>query len=105
MGSLISASIKASELKKIDPKKIITGEKDKYIPVTISVDDISRFGKNVSIYIQQTKEERDSKEVRQYLGNGSVIWTDGNIVKGQKDDGQNNKPSSKQEDLGNDLPF
>tara|TARA_R100000951_G_scaffold32681_2_gene27804 strand:- start:187 stop:504 length:318 start_codon:yes stop_codon:yes gene_type:complete len=105
MGSLISASIKASELKKIDPKKIITGEKDKYIPVTISVDDISRFGKNVSIYIQQTKEERDSKEVRQYLGNGSVIWTDGNIVKGQKDDGQNNKPASKQEDLGNDLPF
>jgi hypothetical protein len=105
MGSLISASIKASELKKIDPKKIITGEKDKYIPVTISVDDISRFGKNVSIYIQQSKEEREKKETRQYLGNGSVIWTDGNIVKGQKDDGQNNNPASKQEDLGSDLPF
>jgi len=105
MGSLISASIKASELKKIDPKKIITGEKDKYIPVTISVDDVSRFGKNVSIFIQQTKEERDSKEKRHYLGNGSVIFTDGNIVKGQKDDSQNNNPTSKQEDLGNDLPL
>ena len=109
MSSLISDSIKDSELKKIDPKKIIAGKKDKYIPVTISVDDKSRFGKNVSITIQQTKEERDSKAERHYLGNGSVIWTDGSIVKGEKEDDQNGNqgfnPPPKQDDLGDDLPF
>jgi hypothetical protein len=110
MGSLISASIKASELKKIDPNKIIKGQKDKYIPITISVDDISKYGKNVSITIQQTKEERDKKVERHFLGNGSVIWTDGNIVKGQKDEDQNNQqtpaPSSANgNDFGDDLPF
>ena len=91
MSSLISASIKVSELKKIDQSKVIIGEKDKYIPVTISVNDESRFGKNVSISIAQSKEERDDKEVKHFLGNGSVIWTDGNVVKGQKDESQSSK--------------
>ena len=112
MSSLINASIKASELKKIDQNKIIKGEKDKYIPVTISIDDKStQYGQNVSIFIQQTKEERDDpKTERHYLGNGSVIWTDGNIVKGQKGDGQASQqapdmPSKNEEEFGDDLPF
>ena len=36
MSTLINASIKTSELKKIDQNKIIKGEKDSYIPITIS---------------------------------------------------------------------
>ena len=47
MSTLISASIKASELKKIDPNKVIKGKKDNYIPILISVNDDSKFGKNV----------------------------------------------------------
>ena len=82
MSTLINASIKASELKKIDKTKIIKGEKDSYIPVTISVNDESKYGKNVSISIAQSKEERDAKAVKHFLGNGSVIWTDGNILLG-----------------------
>ena len=85
MSSLIKASIKTSELKKIDANKIVKGEKDNYIPITISVDDESRYGQNVSIYIEQTKEEREAKNPRQYIANGSVIWTDGKIVKGQRE--------------------
>jgi len=110
MSTLISASIKASELKKIDQTKIIKGEKDNYIPITISVNDESKFGKNVSITIAQSKEERDTQTPKHYLGNGSVIWTDGNIVKGQKDDSQSPMPNAtKSADatgLGvDDLPF
>lgn len=86
MSTLINASIKASELKKIDKTKIIKGEKDSYIPITISVNDESKYGKNVSISIAQSKEERDAKAVKHFLGNGSVIWTDGNVVKGQRDE-------------------
>jgi hypothetical protein len=109
MSSLIKASIKTSELKKIDANKIVKGEKDNYIPITISVDDESRYGQNVSIYIEQTKEEREAKNPRQYIANGSVIWTDGKIVKGQRED--NNGGGAKSQpapSLGgglDDLPF
>ena len=107
MSSLISASIKASELKKIDQNKIIKGEKDNYIPILISVNDESKFGKNVSISMQQSKEERDQKEVKHFLGNGSVIWTDGNIVKGEKDSQSSPKKDATSKDSGDmdDLPF
>lgn len=112
MSTLINASIKTSELKKIDQNKIIKGEKDSYIPITISVNDESRYGKNVSITIAQDQDERASNKPKHYLGNGSVIWTDGKVVKGQKEN-QNggNEPfetiASKnvaQESM-NDLPF
>ena len=109
MSTLISASIKTSELKKIDQNKIIKGEKDNYIPITISVNDESKYGKNVSITMQQTKEERDQKAVKHYLGNGSVIWTDGNIVKGQKDEesqsSTQNATNATVSDGVDDLPF
>jgi len=85
MSTLINASIKGSELKKIDKNKIIKGEKDSYIPITISINDESRYGKNVSITIAQDETERANKAPKHYLGNGSVIWTDGKIVKGERD--------------------
>ena len=108
MSTLINASIKASELKKIDKTKIIKGEKDSYIPITISVNDESKYGKNVSI--AQSKEERDAKAVKHFLGNGSVIWTDGNIVKGQRDDDSQsfnatNSTKATMPDDMDDLPF
>jgi hypothetical protein len=107
MSSLIKASIKASELKKINPSKIVKGEKDTYIPITISVDDESRYGQNVSIYIEQTKEEREQKTTRHYIANGSVIWTDGSIVKGQREEqGGGNQNSAPSPSSGlDDLPF
>tara|TARA_R100000426_G_scaffold29457_1_gene24402 strand:+ start:673 stop:999 length:327 start_codon:yes stop_codon:yes gene_type:complete len=108
MSTLINASIKASELKKIDKTKIIKGEKDSYIPVTISVNDESKYGKNVSISIAQSKEERDAKAVKHFLGNGSVIWTDGNIVLGKKEEDSQSftpKATSSVPNEMDDLPF
>ena len=110
MSTLINASIKASELKKIDKKKIIKGEKDSYIPITISVNDESKYGKNVSISIAQSKEEREAKAVKHFLGNGSVIWTDGKVVKGQRDDdsqslNSTNATKATVPDDMDDLPF
>lgn len=110
MATLINASIKASELKKIDKNKIIKGEKDSYIPITISVNDESRYGKNVSITIQQDQDERANKSPKHYLGNGSVVWTDGTVVKGEKE-AQDNKSggfetvSSNSSSFDDDLPF
>lgn len=106
MSTLISASIKASELKKIDKNKVIKGEKDSYIPVTISINDESRYGKNVSITIQQDESERSKKEPKHYIGNGSVIWTDGKVVKGEKESqSQNNSSGESKDDDDDGLPF
>lgn len=112
MSTLINASIKTSELKKIEQNKIIKGEKDSYIPITISVNDESRYGKNVSITIAQDQDERAANKPKHYLGNGSVIWTDGKVVKGQKEN-QNGggqpfetlPAETVSNDAMNDLPF
>lgn len=78
MSSLISIGIK--------------GKDGKYKNYTIAVnDEVNEYGQNVSMYVEQTKEERDAKKKRQYVGNGKVVWTDGTIVsanaKKQEDDG------------------
>jgi hypothetical protein len=74
MSTLISLSI---DVTKITKSKIKDG---KYLDVTISVDDqTNQWGKNASIYESQTKEERDSKASKSYIGGGKVVWTTGTL--------------------------
>jgi hypothetical protein len=35
--------------------------------------------------VAQSKEEREAKKQRQYLGNGKVLWTDNNIVLAERE--------------------
>jgi len=82
MGALINVSI---NLDKLDKSKIIKGKKGNYYKLTLSVqDETSAFGDNASLFDTQSKEERDAKTNRNYVGNGSVIWTDGNIVAAER---------------------
>lgn len=83
MATIINASI---DVTKINKDNLIEGKKGKYLPITIKVNDESRYGQNVSIAESQSKEERDAEEPKNFIGNGSVVWTDGNISKAQKDD-------------------
>ena len=66
--------------------------------MTISVSDESRYGNNVAITDSQTKEERDAKKPKNYLGNGKVVWTDGNIVLAEKEEVHDQETTD-------DLPF
>ena len=76
MATLLGLSI---DVTKIDKSKLVNG---KYLNLTVSVqDETNQYGQNVSAYHEQTKEEREAKENRQYLGNGKVFWTDGTIAK------------------------
>jgi hypothetical protein len=51
-----------------------------YKNYTLSLnDDTNGFGQNVSIWESQTKEQQTAKEQRNFVGNGKVVWTDGNI--------------------------
>ena len=75
MASIIATSINLSEIPK---DKIIEGKKGKYLPITITLnDEQDQFGNQGPVVVQQTKEERDAKTEKTYLGNVKVVWTNG----------------------------
>ena len=78
MASIIATSI---DLTKIPKDKIINGKKGKYLPITITLnDELDQFGNQGPVVVQQTKEERDAKVEKTYLGNVKVVWTNDNNV-------------------------
>ncbi len=78
MASIIKASINLNEIPK---HKIIDGKKGKYLPITITInDEVDQFGNQGPIMVEQSKEERESKAAKTYLGNVKVVWTNGNNV-------------------------
>ena len=78
MASIIKASINLSEIPK---DKIYVGKKGKYLPITITLnDEVDQFGNQGPVVVEQTKEEREAKAAKTYLGNVKVVWTNGNNV-------------------------
>tara|TARA_R100001463_G_scaffold21762_2_gene52227 strand:+ start:328 stop:639 length:312 start_codon:yes stop_codon:yes gene_type:complete len=78
MASIIKTSI---NLNNIDKTKIINGKKGKYLPITITLnDEVDQFGNQGPVVVAQTKEERESKTEKVYLGNVQVVWTNGTNV-------------------------
>jgi hypothetical protein len=74
-----------------------------YSNYTMSVNDTpDKYGYNASITLQQTKEERESKKPKVYVGNGRVNWTDGNI---QAVKYEPKNTSDKIRESKDDLPF
>lgn len=78
---------------------------DKGTQVTISVnDDFNDYQQNVSVFISQTKEQREAKEKKSYVGNGQVIWTDGKVTVAPKKDAAKTSGKPNEGEIG-DLPF
>ena len=78
MASIIKTSINLNEIPK---DKIIEGKKGKYLPITITInDEPDQFGNQGPCVVEQTKEEREAKTAKTYLGNVKVVWTNGNNV-------------------------
>ena len=78
MASIIKASINLNEIPK---DKIYVGKKGKYLPITITLnDEVDQFGNQGPVVVEQTKEERDAKVSKTYLGNVKVVWTNGQNV-------------------------
>jgi len=93
MSSIINVSI---NLDKIDKSKIIEGKKGKYLNLTVGANrnGEDQFGNTHYVAISQTKEEREAKAPKVYLGNGKeFVFSDG--------------PASAPATAGNDgdLPF
>ena len=78
MASIIATSI---DLTKIPKDKIYEGKKGKYLPITITInDEVDQFGNQGPVIVQQSKEEREAKTEKVYLGNAKVVWTNGDNV-------------------------
>lgn len=105
MASIINASI---NLNAIPKNKIIDGAKGKYLPITITInDECDNFGNQGPITVGQTKEERESKTAKVYLGNVKVLWTNGqNVAVAPKDGQQQSAPARRAPAVvEDDLPF
>lgn len=51
-----------------------------YKNYTLSLnDETNGYGQNVSVWESQTKEQKDAKAPRNFVGNGKVVWTDGTV--------------------------
>jgi hypothetical protein len=96
MSKLLSISL---DVTKINKSELVTGAKGTYLNLTVSLNDESdKFGNTVSAWQSQTKEQREAKENRNFLGNGKVLFdSDG----GQKAP----TPQPQQEVESMDLPF
>ena len=95
MSTLINASINIAKLPK---EKFVKGKNGVYYNLTISISDETRFGNNVSLMDSQTKDERDAKKPKNYLGNGKVVWTEGTVTLAEKEEDAK-IPTSVEEDL------
>ena len=98
MAGIIKASINLSA---IDKSKIIDGKKGKYLPITITVnDEPDQFGNQGPVCMDQSKEEREAKVEKTYLGNVKVVWTNGTFPEPNFDGApQQEKPKVEAEDL------
>jgi len=74
MATIISASI---DLAKIDRSRIIPGKNGaQYYNIQVNLnDEVDNYGNNVSVTTNQTKEEREAKTPKVYLGNGKTVWS------------------------------
>lgn len=62
---------------------VMTKKDMKGIELTASINDESNnYGQNVSVYVSQSKEEREAGAKKFYVGNGSVFWHNSVITKG-----------------------
>ena len=106
MGSLASIYIKKETLAVM--LKTVESKNEKGFEMTVSVnDDTNQFGQNVSAFAAQTREQREAKKSKYYVGNGKVFWTDGVIKTAEKvEAGETNTaiPTATPVDT-EDLPF
>lgn len=91
MAKIISASINLTAIPK---EAIIESKGKKYLNLQIILNDQKdNYGNDVSISLNQTKEQREAKEKKTFIGNGKVVWSN---------DADKSAPSKETKD---DLPF
>ena len=100
MAGIVKANI---NLDAIPKDKIYKGKKGRYLPISITInDEPDQFGNQGPVIVDQTKEEREAKTEKTYLGNVKVVWTNGTFPERASEGQPQAKPQPKVEE---DLPF
>jgi len=105
MAGIVKTSINLANIPK---DKIIDGKKGKYLPITITInDEVDQFGNQGPVIVSQSKDERDAKTEKVYLGNVQVAWTNGTFPNPAPRDGQPLQTTIIQppKPVEDDLPF
>jgi CRISPR/Cas system Type II protein with McrA/HNH and RuvC-like nuclease domain len=103
MSSLSNIYIKVETLETLLNTVKKKGEKGINIDISIN-EEVNDYGQNLSAYVSQTKEQRDAKVKRYYVGNGKCFWTDGKIEVAKKKEVHEATPMDGEEEH-DDLPF
>ena len=105
MASLSDIYLKIETLETLVSTLKKKGEKG--ISLTISLnDEVNEYGQNVSAWVSQSKEQREQKAKKYYIGNGKVFWTKGetSIAKKPEQEPAIQEQATSNED-DDDLPF
>lgn len=104
MATIANISI---DVTKIDKSKLIDGKDGrKYYNMTFSINDSTdQYGNNIQVWEGQSKEEREAKAQRNFLGNGRTVWSGENkpqqntTVTQPIESNKNYTPENDQDDL------
>ena len=104
MASILKANLNLAAIPK---DKIYKGKKGSYLPITITInDELGNYGDNGPIIVEQSKEEREAKADKTYLGNVKVVWTNGtNVATAPREGGSAPPPQAAPAAVDDDLPF
>jgi len=103
MAGIIKTSINLSLIPK---DKIIIGKKGKYLPIALSVnDEPDQFGNQGPVIVDQTKEEREAKTPKVYLGNTKVVWSNGKMPDPIPFKTSGSQAQQPKQEVKEDLPF
>jgi hypothetical protein len=105
MASILKANLNLAAIPK---DKIYKGKKGSYLPITITInDELGNYGDNGPIIVEQSKEEREAKADKTYLGNVKVVWTNGtNVATAPREGGAAAPPpQAAPAAVEDDLPF
>jgi hypothetical protein len=97
MASILSVGVKVADL--------VANDKG-YANINVAInDEVNQWGQNVSAWNQQSKEERDAKSDRKYVGNGKVVFSNDAGVTGPERKVEVTNSDFNKDRGGDDLPF
>jgi len=104
MAALLDVYIKEDVLEVL--LKTLKAKKEKGIALTVSInDETNDYGQNVSSYVSQSKEDRDAKKQKYYVGNGKVFWSDGKITVAERKNTPTQQAPQVVDNNPDNLPF
>ena len=105
MGTLIKLKI---DVTKIDKSRLFAGQKGKYLDLDVWLDEDKpdQFGNTASVAHAQSKEEREAKKDKIFLGNGKVWWRSPGAGSGEAAPAAGGRAAPQTSwELADDVPF